>query len=161
MSRVWVVNASPLILLGKIDHVVLLSELSDKLIVPDRVVREVGARPQGERVISEVASFPGVQFEAETATSAELAAWGLGPGETQVLALAGAAPGSRAVLDDLEARRCAQSLEVPMIGTLGVVLRAKRRGIIGMARPVIEHLRRVGLYASDSLIERALAHLGE
>ena len=89
MSRVWVVNASPLILLGKIDHVVLLSELSDKLIVPDRVVREVGARPQGERVISEVASFPGVQFEAETATSAELAAWGLGPGETQVLALAG------------------------------------------------------------------------
>ncbi len=48
-----------------------------------------------------------------------------------------------------------------MIGTLGVVLRAKRRGVIEMARPVIEHLRRVGLYASDSLIERALTHLGE
>jgi len=161
MSRVWIVNASPLILLGKIDHVVLLRELSDKLIVPDRVVREVGARPAGERVISEVASFPGVQFEAEIATSAELAAWNLGPGETQVLALAGASPGSRAVLDDLEARRCAQSLGLSMIGTLGVVLRAKQRGVIDKARPVIEHLRRVGLYASDSLIKRALAHLGE
>jgi uncharacterized protein len=161
MSRVWVVNASPLILLGKIGHVALLSELSDELIVPEMVVREVGGKPDGERVISEVASFAGARFEAGTATSAVLTAWNLGPGESQVLALAGASPGRRAVLDDLEARRCAQSFGLPMIGTLGVVLRAKRRGVIEMARPVIEHLRRAGLYASDSLVERALAHIGE
>jgi predicted nucleic acid-binding protein len=61
----------------------------------------------------------------------------------------------------LEARRCAQSIGQSLIGTIGVVLRAKRRGIIETARPVIEHLRRVGLYASDQLIEQALAHLGE
>jgi predicted nucleic acid-binding protein len=42
-----------------------------------------------------------------------------------------------------------------------VVLRAKRKGVIESARPVIEHLRSVGLYASDSLVEQALAHLGE
>lgn len=161
MSRAWVVNASPLILLGKTGHVALLSELSDELIVPDVVVREVGARPEGERVISDVASLSGVRFETEIAISPVLTAWNLGPGESQVLALAEASPGSRAVLDDLKARRCAQSFGLPMIGTLGVVLRAKRRGVIEMARPVIEHLRRVGLYASDSLIERALAHLGE
>ena len=161
MSRVWVVNASPIILLGKIGHVNLLRELSDEIMVPESVVREVGVKPEGERVISEVASFPRVRFEAEIAASAELAAWNLGPGESQVLALASASPGSRAVLDDLEARRCAQSLGLPLIGTLGVVLRAKHRGVIEMARPVIEHLRRVGLYATDSLIKRALAHLGE
>lgn len=161
MSRVWVVNASPLILLGKIDCVDLLSQLSDELIVPDVVVREVGAKPDGERIVSEIASLPGVRFEGEVATSSEIAAWNLGRGESQVLALAGAFPRSRAVLDDLEARRCAQSLGQAMIGTLGVVLRAKRKGVIERARPVIEHLRRVGLYASDSLVEQALAHLGE
>jgi len=161
MSRVWVVNASPLILLGKIGHIALLSELSDELIVPDVVIREVGVKPEGKRVVSEVASLPGARFETEIATSAELASWNLGRGESQVLALARASPSSRAVLDDLEARRCAQSFGLPLIGTLGVVLRAKHQGVIEMARPVIEHLRRVGLYASDSLIERALAHLGE
>ena len=98
---------------------------------------------------------------AETAVSAELIVWNLGPGESQVLALAAGSPGSRAVLDDLEARRCAQSFGVPMIGTLGVVLRAKRRGLIEMARPIIEHLRKAGLYASDALIESSLRHLGE
>jgi predicted nucleic acid-binding protein len=39
--------------------------------------------------------------------------------------------------------------------------RAKRRGVIETARPVIEHLRKVGLYASDSLIEQVLKHVGE
>jgi predicted nucleic acid-binding protein len=161
MSRVWVVNASPLILLGKIGRVALLSELSDELIVPDVVAREIRAKPEGERIISDVASLAGVRFEAEVATSSEIAAWNLGRGESQVIALVEASPRSRGVLDDLEGRRCAQSLGLPLIGTLGVVLRAKRKGVIDMARPVIEHLRRVGLYASDSLIEQALAHLGE
>lgn len=154
-------NASPLILLGKIDRVALLSELSGVLIVPTVVAREVGAKPDGERIISEVSSLPGTRFESEIATSSEIGVWNLGRGESQVLALAGAYPRSRAVLDDLEARRCAQSLGLSLIGTLGVVLRAKRKGVIERARPVIEHLRRVGLYASDSLVERALAHLGE
>lgn len=161
MSRVWIVNASPLILLGKIDRVALLSELSGELIVPDVVAREIGAKPEGEHIISKVASLAGVRFAAEIATSSEIAAWNLGRGESQVLALAGASTNSRAVLDDLEGRRCAQSLGLPLIGTLGVVLRAKRKGVIDRARPVIEHLRRVGLYASDSLVEQALAHLGE
>jgi predicted nucleic acid-binding protein len=161
MSRVWVVNSSPLILLGKIGRVALLGELSDELIVPGVVAREVGAKPDGEQIVSEVASLVGTRFEGEITTSPEIAAWNLGRGESQVLALAGTHPGSRAVLDDLEARRCAQSLGLSLIGTLGVVLRAKRKGVIERARPVIEHLRRVGLYASDSLVERALAHLGE
>jgi predicted nucleic acid-binding protein len=161
MSRVWVCNASPLILLGKINRVALLGDLSDVLVIPEAVTREVGAKPEGDRVISEIASLPGTRFEPEITISVDLAGWNLGRGESQVLALAAASPSSRAVLDDLEARRCAQTLGVPMIGTLGVVLRAKRKGVIDKARPVIEHLRQVGLYASDLLIERALAHLGE
>jgi uncharacterized protein len=161
MSRVWVVNASPLILLGKIGRVDLLSELSDELIVPEIVAREVGTKPEGERTIFEAASLPGVRLQGEVSALSEVAAWNLGPGESQVLAVARGYSRSRAVLDDLEARRCAQSLGLPLIGTLGVVLRAKRKGVIVRARPVVEDLLRVGLYASDSLVQQALAHLGE
>jgi predicted nucleic acid-binding protein len=125
MSRRWVVNASPLILLGKIDQIPLLSKLADELIVPDAVAREVGARHEGELVLAEVVSFSNARLEVEVPISSELAAWDLGAGESQVIALASARSESRAVLDDLEARRCA------------------------------------GLYASDQLIEQALAHLGE
>ncbi|HEY0553798.1 MAG TPA: DUF3368 domain-containing protein [Thermoanaerobaculia bacterium] len=161
MIRRWIVNASPLILLSKIGHIALLSELADELIVPGMVVREVERKRDGEQALVEIASLPDARVEVEVLVSPEIVAWNLGRGESQVISLAVATPGCRAVLDDLQARRCAQSTGIPLIGTLGVVLRAKRKGVIAEARPVIEHLRRVGLYASDALIEQALARLGE
>jgi predicted nucleic acid-binding protein len=161
MSRRWVVNASPLILLGKVGQVGLLHELTDELVVPEAVAREVGGRPEGAALIEQVSSFPKARIEGEVPVAPELRAWDLGRGESQVLALTGLVPASRAVLDDLDGRRCAQVLGLPVIGTLGVVLRAKSKGVINAARPLIEHLRRAGLYVSDRLIERVLAHLDE
>lgn len=78
-----------------------------------------------------------------------------------MLALAASRPGSEAVLDDRQARRCAESLGVPVTGTLGIVLRAKRRGLIPAARPLVERLLEQRLYLSDELVEAALAEIGE
>jgi predicted nucleic acid-binding protein len=88
-------------------------------------------------------------------------AWDLGPGESAVLAWALAHPGALAVLDDLAARRCAAVLGVPVRGTLGLVILAKQRGLIPAARPVVEALRRGGLYLSDTVLNAALALVGE
>ncbi len=38
MSSRWVVNASPLILLGKVDQLHLLQALTEELIIPEGVV---------------------------------------------------------------------------------------------------------------------------
>jgi predicted nucleic acid-binding protein len=65
------------------------------------------------------------------------------------------------VIDDWDARRCARSLGIRYIGTLGLVLLAKRIGRISFARPVVERLRRSGMYLSDSVINEALAQVGE
>jgi predicted nucleic acid-binding protein len=90
-----------------------------------------------------------------------IAAWGLGPGESAVLTLALAETGSWAVLDDWGARRCARSLSIPVIGTLGLVLLAKEEGSIPAARPVVERLRRSEMYVSDEVIREALPQVGE
>jgi predicted nucleic acid-binding protein len=161
MSRCWIANASPLILLGKVGQADLLAKLCDELVVPDRVAREVSSKPEGERLVDDLARLPTFRSEGEIAVPLDVEVWDLGPGESQVLALALGRPEARAVLDDLEARRCAKAIGVPVIGTLGVVLRAKRRGILPEARPVVEKLRAAGLYASSDLIQQALALLGE
>jgi len=161
MGRRWTVNASPLILLGKIDHLWLLRDLSDELIVPDAVVREVGVKPEGERLLEEVLGYPATRIVAPGAIPREVEVWDLGRGESAVIAAALVEDGSRAVVDDLEARRCAQALGISVIGTLGVVLRAKRKGLIPAARPTLTRLREVGLYVADDLVDRALGHLGE
>ena len=65
------------------------------------------------------------------------------------------------MIDDGEARRCARSLSIPVIGTLGLVLLAKRVGRIPLARPVVERLRASGMYLSDVVINQALERVGE
>ena len=91
----------------------------------------------------------------------EILAWDLGAGESSVLAWARSHPGSVAIIDDLQGRRCASALQVPVVGTLGIVLMAKRRGAIPVARPVLEKLVARGMYLSAQIIEQALALVGE
>jgi predicted nucleic acid-binding protein len=56
----------------------------------------------------------------------------------------------------MEARRCAKAMELRVIGTLGVVARARRMGRIGLAAPIIDRLRKTGLYVSGELVQRLL-----
>lgn len=88
-------------------------------------------------------------------------AWDLGVGETAVLAWGSDNPGTVIIVDDLAARRCAASHGIPVRGTLGLVLTAKKRGMIPEARPVLEKLRQSGMYLSDRILNQALALIGE
>jgi predicted nucleic acid-binding protein len=68
---------------------------------------------------------------------------------------------SEAVIDDREGRRCAAALGIPVRGTLGLDLIAKRRGRIDRARPILETLRGAGMRLSTAVLDRALAEVGE
>lgn len=92
---------------------------------------------------------------------AEILAWDLGAGETAVLALATSRASSVCVLDDLAARNCAAVFQIPVIGTLGILLKAKVGGFIPRLKPEIEILLTVGSQLSLSLIHQALTLAGE
>ena len=81
-------------------------------------------------------------------------------GEAQVIAHCVDAP-RWAVLDDLAARRCAAAHDVRVIGTLGVVLRAKNRGQVESARPLVKKLVAAGMFIGDEFVEAVLASVGE
>jgi predicted nucleic acid-binding protein len=155
--RRWVVNASPLIFLAKIDALPLLQQLAGEVLVPfsvrDEVLVSKGSRPPVE--------LPDwLSFREDLFLPPEIAGWDLGAGESQVLAHA-LASGDEAVLDDFEARQCARALGVPATGTLGMILRAKKSKLIPEARPLLEELLRRGLYLSKDLLEQALREVGE
>jgi predicted nucleic acid-binding protein len=160
-ARRWVVNASPFILLGKIEQIALIGALADEIAVPSAVAGEVGARSDGDRTLRAIGETPAFVLVDDEVPPAEVLSWDLGPGETQVIAYALKHPCDRVVIDDLEARRCAKAMNLGVIGTLGIVGRAKLMGLIDQAEPVIRRLLEVGLYASDELVERLLREVGE
>lgn len=65
----------------------------------------------------------------------------LGPGETEVIMLAMESSDCVVILDDALARKTAEQLGIKVTGTLGVLLDAKRAGLIDDLTSVINHLQ--------------------
>lgn len=137
MAEPAVANASPLILLQRAGHLDLLRVASDEIIVPAAVEAELRRGRNQEKVVEAIAQAPWITVVPIASIPSTIQAWDLGPGESAVLAWAESHRGCEAVLDDLPARRCAAAINVPVRGTLGIVLLAKERGIIALARPAL------------------------
>jgi predicted nucleic acid-binding protein len=157
----FVVNASPLIFLAAIDALQLLPRLAHQVLLPEAVLREVLAKAEPRLSLQILSSTAWVRIEPDVVVPDEVASWDLGAGETQVLAFGRSRGGIELVLDDRQARRCAESLGLTTTGTLGLILRAKWRGIIPAARPLVEGLIEHRLYLAHDLVEAALAEVGE
>jgi predicted nucleic acid-binding protein len=157
----FAVNASPLIFLAQAGRLDFLRVAGETGVVPHAVIREleVGAHIHDTARVVRETSWLTIAEAGETPESIRV--WDLGDGESAVLAWAISHPGSEAVLDDLQARRCAATLGLPVRGTLGLVITAKQRGQIPAARPVIEELREAGMYLSDAILNLALKKIGE
>lgn len=160
-SDFWVVNASPLILLYKAQSLHLLPDMSKSVVIPSIVTREIGAKKDGMHLLEELQKYSEFLIKQEENVPLDILAWDLGAGETQVIVYGKRYGADRVVLDDLEARRCAKVLGVVTIGTLGLVARAKKLGVLSQARPVIERLCQHGLYATNELINWILNEVGE
>ena len=73
-------------------------------------------------------------------------------GEAEAIALA-SEKAWRLVVDDLRARSVARNLGVPIIGTIGVLVRAKQAAIITFLRPLLNDLEASGFHMSNTLKE--------
>ena len=160
MSDIWVVNASPVIALAKVGQLHLLQDLCKELLVPEAVVAEILAGPPSAPARRAVEGGWGPTVAANR-IAPDLLEWGLGTGETAVLAVAMERRPATAVLDDAAARTCAKALGIEVIGTLAVVLRAKRKALIPSAADVLRALRMAGLRLDDQVVHLALKGIGE
>lgn len=161
VTKCAVINASPLIFLSRGNQLSLLQHFAQEVIVPEPVAREIRARGADDVSAVALVRNPWPAIAESVAVPAAIYAWGLGMGESSVLAHAFHNPGMVAIIDDLAARRCAVGLQVPVRSTLGIVLAAKRRGLIPSARSVMEDLIAGGLYLSPGVLSAALQRVNE
>jgi len=156
-----VINASPLIFLSRGQHIELLRHFADRIIVPEPVASEIRRRGMGDITVKTLVHTSWLEIMPVPPVPEIISEWGLGEGESSVLTFAYHNAGTEAIIDDLAGRKCASCLNIPVHGTLGIILVAKKRGIIPKARPVIESLLRSGLYLSKPILDEALKRVGE
>ncbi|MFN8557154.1 MAG: DUF3368 domain-containing protein [Dehalococcoidia bacterium] len=161
MAEPPVVNSSPLIVHAHAGFIDLLQGGGERVLVPDAVQREIEQYGPDDPAARALQDLPWLEVVHCGHVAADVAACRLDAGESDVLTWALTHPGAIALLDDLAGRRCAARLGISVVGTLGLIVDARLRGAIPAARPVVEAIRRAGLYLSDQVIDRALSKVGE
>jgi predicted nucleic acid-binding protein len=144
-----VTDSTCLIGLERIGRLDLLPALFEPVIVPPLVHQEFGVP----------LSWLQVEAPSDPVLVAALKIL-VDDGEAEAIALA-SARGYRIILDDRQARLVAKQLGIPILGTIGVLVDAKRTGLIVALKPVLNDLEDKGFYVTEALKEEALRLVGE
>lgn len=142
-------NTSPLQYLHQIGQLELLPKLVSRVVIPTVVAEELaeGRRRGLDLPVPEV--LPWVDLCVPASEQVIRLVADLGPGETGVLLLALERTDPVVILDDALARRHAEILGISLTGTLGILLDAKRRGLVPALTPLIDDLQRLGFRLSE------------
>ncbi len=82
-------------------------------------------------------------------------------GEVEVIILAQEQKADLVILDDNVAKKTAKYLGLSVAGTLGVLVKAKRQGIIKEIRPLLWEMKQNGFYVSNVVEQMVLEQAGE
>ena len=155
-------DAGPLIYLGGVGRLALLRDLFGRVVVPRQVWDEVvgaGAERPGSAEAA-AASWIDVRTPAPSPLTERLCAV-LGTGEAAAIGLCLELHAELLLCDDLEARRIAAAQGIRVVGTLGLLVRGKRAGLVDAVRPILEAMVALGLRVSPDLVEEILVLAGE
>jgi predicted nucleic acid-binding protein len=150
-------NTSPLLYLGRLGQAHLLSTLFEKVYIPQQIVLELDAGRLLRSDTIDPRIFPWITIVTVTQSAIDnLPVNRLGQGERAVIAYAQLHSGYIIALDDRQARLLAAQLQIPLIGTLGILLKAKRVGLIPSVRPLLDAVQREGFRMDEALYNQAL-----
>ena len=159
MVDIVIADAGALIALSRVVKLSVLADGFGQVRLTQTVLEECLARddrPEGH-AIREAVEAGWLSVQADVPYSSN---WNLGAGEASAIAAA-LALHACLLIDDRAGRRLARSHGLPVIGVLGVLIKAKRLGKVERVRPLIESLVASGYYLSMGVVDEALRMAGE
>jgi predicted nucleic acid-binding protein len=155
-------DASPIIHLARIGQLDLLRHLYGEVCVPKAVWEELVVKGKGQTGAKKIRQAKWIkQKEVSKHLLVKALRRELDAGEAEAIALAIEVGAELLLMDDKIGRRVAQFLNVPCIGTVGVLMEAKAKGLVFAIKPILDALRASGFYLSNELYERVLEDAGE
>jgi predicted nucleic acid-binding protein len=150
-------NTTPLRYLIAIEQERLLGKLFEKVFVPVAVYEELTDARTPEIVRRCVASLP-AWFEVRTVDETRPATFPvpLHRGERQAILLAEALRVDVLLIDEQIGRTIALSRNVPLSGTLGVLERADRMGLVSDFPQILQRLKASGFFITEALEQQLL-----
>ena len=161
-KQALVCDTTLLLYLARIGQVQLLPALFEPVFAPQSVVWELdsGRSTRPDTVDPRSLDWLTV-VDVTQAELGQLPPNRLGNGERAVIACARARPECVAGLDDRQARLLAEQLNLPVVGTVGILLKAKKVGLVPSVRVLLDAVSAQGFRISDDLYHEAVGLVGE
>ena len=149
-----VADSSPLIALCRIGRLELLRDLFGQLVIPDAVWQEVVASHPGKAGAAEIVAATWiVQQAVKDKPLVNLLRQDLGAGESEAIVLAREISADVLLMDERRGREAAKRLGIFCTGLVGVLLEARRRGVVSDPASIAQDLRdNAGFWISDELM---------
>ena len=149
-------DSSALVALAVVNQLELLEKLYDKLYILQAVFDEV--TQIGKAQSDKLRQFLQSKVKRVDLTLTQL---GLGLGEVEAISLYKKLDADVLLIDDNRAKKYASLNGVKVIGSLGVLIKAKEKGHIEMVKPCLDEIQKSEVYISKKLIEKMLEICGE
>lgn len=162
MGKIIVADAGPLIAFACMDLFSIFPMVLGNVLVPEAVYREVHSNSDHPDtvVIQAAIEKQWLRIEQTNISAENDFPTSLGPGEQAAIHLA-SEMNCPVLLDDKLARQFALSQGITVIGTAGVLIKAKQIGEITEVSPLLQLLQTQGYYLSPELIDRIKKIAGE
>jgi len=155
-------DSTVLIGLAKIGELDLLRQLFSSIIIPGEIRKEIspkGKPKPGSREIREAKWILEKTVKDRTEVNFLLAS--LDKGEAEVLVLAKQLKADLILVDEEKARKVAAIAGFDIMGILGILLLAKKTGLLEEIKPYIDELKKKKFRLGDRVVHEALSAAGE
>ena len=158
MNKV-VSNATPIISLASVNKLSLLKDLFKKVYVPRAVVNEIitGKYPGHKELHEDYFEI----LDVKNKINLSFLLNDLDLGEAETIVAAKEIEADLLLIDERLGYKIAQLQGFTVIGTLTVLLKAKKKGLIKLVKPILDDMIQNGRWYSRSVYEHYLKTIGE
>ncbi|MEX8546661.1 MAG: DUF3368 domain-containing protein [Mucilaginibacter sp.] len=151
MRKTVIADTSCFILLTNINELDLLHKTYGQIVTTPEIAAEYRiVLPDWVQIVAVSDSGKQQLFELQ-----------IDKGESSAIALAIETPDANIILDDYKARKIAMQLGLDVTGTVGVIIKAKLKGIIPSIKPILEKISRTNFRLSEDVENQALKEAKE
>jgi predicted nucleic acid-binding protein len=153
-------NTTPLISLLKLSRLNLLKELYGTIIIPNAVFQEIEAGKDKEyyRDLLKIDWIHIIEIQDRQAVKYFL---DLDAGEAEAIVLATELNADLIILDEKLGRHYAKHADLTITGTIGILIKAKKQGLIKTLRPLLIELTQKNVWLNNLLIQEILKEVDE
>ena len=162
MQRIVVSDTTAITHLAKIRLLHILQGLYEEILIPEAVHKELSQVNPGQVGALQVLNAKWIKVVAvKDKLLVSRLRTSLDPGESEAIALAVEKGANVLIIDEVKGRQVARQLLPKIIGMGGILIEAKRAGIIESVKPHLLNLKATDFRMSDQLVEVILKEAGE